>query len=134
MGREALRSSKWPDAHSFETFEHTSYANMKAANEIIESVLGHHGTDVNIHPFTTEEPEPPVSARRRKRKAEEKTNENEDVEDKNDNSVHDEEEELAGKKRKICPYEQLRKRNIAEKRAKEHELGIILHSMEPLEL
>ena len=131
----------WPDAHSFEAFEHTSYANMKVANDIIESVLRHHGIDAYNHPFTTEEPEPPVPARRRKRKAKEPTNENEDVEDENDNSVHDddEEEELvdsvsqAAKKRKTCPYEQLRGRNIAERRAMEQELGIIPHSKDLLE-
>ena len=129
----------WPDAYSFETFEHPSYANLKTTNDIIESILGHHGVDAYLHPYATEEPPEP---QKRKRKAKKQTLETEDVEmgaedDPNDNTVVEDDEDQASevvsppnKKRNIGAYEEIRERNIVERLAMAKSLGIIPHSKE----
>ena len=129
----------WPDAYSFETFEHPSYANLKTTNDIIESILGHHGVDVQLHPYVTEEPPPP---QKRKKSTQKQVIQAEDVEmgadvDPNDNSVVEDDEHQASeavsppkKKQNTCAYEELRNRNIAERLAVAKSLGIMPLSKE----
>ena len=128
----------WPDSHSFLAFEYPSYANMKVANDIIESIFNHYGLDANTHPFTTEEPKTPPKKKKRVREEE---NIVEVTDDPNDNSLHgdpDHEEQAIveeqvpqpGKKRKIGEYEKIRNKNIEERKEIERILGIIPHSKE----
>ena len=71
----------WPDDISFETFEHPSYATLKTTNDIIKSIMEHHGVDAHLHPYEMEEPPTPE-----KRKQKEKIM-NEVLDDPNDNSI-----------------------------------------------
>ena len=130
----------WPDAHSFVAFEYPSYANMKVANDIIESLFNYHGLDANTHPFTTEEPKTPPKKKKRVRETE---NIVEETDDPNDNSLHGDPEHdeqptveehvrQPGKKRIIGEYEMIRNRNIEERKKMERILGIRPHSNESL--
>ena len=127
----------WPDAHSFVAFEYPSYANMKVANDIIESLFNYYDLDANTHPFILEEPKTPPKKKKRVREVE---NDVEEIVDPNDNSIHgdsdhDEQpivEEQPGKKRKIGEYEMMRNRNIEQRMEMERILGILPHSKESL--
>ena len=87
----------WPDEYSFETFVHPSHANMKMVNDIVKSILKHHGFDADNHPFIEDEPPTPVKVQSRKRKAlEEIRDETENIEGADDNDNSKNEEEVAG--------------------------------------
>ena len=135
----------WPQEHSFETFAHPSYATLDVANDIIESIMNHHGFDAANHPFETEEPEATIQKKRkRKDYPRDIIEENSDAEnDLNDNSFNegqeiqestnqkrfrvgdddyetldiDEEVVPEGKNTEavLSPYELLRVQNIREK-------------------
>ena len=128
----------WPDQHSFETFEHPSYANMNAVNDVIESLLKHHGVDAYKHPFLVEEPETPPSKKNKKKVKKVPINMDDEIEDPNDNTLDeaasdDNAEKVAGtrargEKRKRVPYEELRANNISERENIALALGILPHS------
>ena len=131
----------WPDEHSFETFEHPSYANMNVVNDVIESLLKHHGVDANTHPFLAEEPETPPSKRTKRKFKRVPINEDNENDDPNDNSINedandDDDVEMEagtntrtiGKKRKLVPYEEFRAKNIAERENVALALGLLPHS------
>ena len=135
----------WPQEHSFETFPHPSYATLDVANDIIESIMRHHGFDAANHPFETKEPEATIQKKRkRKDYPRDIIEEHSDAEnDLNDNSFNegeeieetpnlkrfrvgdddyetldiDEEVVTEGKKADavLSPYELLREQNIKEK-------------------
>ena len=141
FGKGGLKSFKvatdepegWPDEYSFELFKHPSYVNMKACNDIIESLMRYHGVDAHLHPHITEEPPTPQKRKRKGRKAEETVED-----DPNDNSVvenldEDASEEVSPpekRRKEKGEYEKMRYRNVAERRALEKSLGIIPHSQE----
>ena len=58
-------------------------------NDIIESLLKHHGFDANTHPFLVEEPETPPAKRNIKVKRV-SINEDNENDDPNDNSINNE--------------------------------------------
>ena len=78
----------WPDEHSFETFEHPSYANMDDVNNIKESLLKHDGFDLKILKHLLQRGPRGTSGTRAR---------------------------PSGKKRKLVPYEEFRAKNIAER-------------------
>ena len=117
----------WPDEHSFEAFEHPSYANMTTINDINESIFKHHGYDPNNHPFDTVEPETPVKKKNKKRKV----SDHEVEDDPNDNSFEVDEpgsSAIGPKKRKLVPYEELRESNILERESFMKSAGLLPHS------
>ena len=131
FNKAADEPAGWPDEHSFEAFEHPSYASKKVANEILESLFTHYGMDPYSHPFTLEEPATPP---RKKRKTKALNNQDKTVDDPNDNSVQEEvdteEEPVVNevKRRKLGAYEIIRERNIAEREELARNLGIMPHS------
>ena len=128
----------WPDEQSFEAFEHPSYANMSTVNDIIESLLKYHGFDAKTHPFIVDEPKTPPP-KKRKRKEAKKTTFEEDEDDENDanensfNMNDDNKDQVKKtdndpKKRKLCPYEELREKNIEERDLAMRSAGLLPHS------
>ena len=133
----------WPDEHSFEAFEHPSYANMNVVNDILESLLKHHWFDAHTHPFLIEEQEKPLSKKTQKKVKRVTISMDNEDEDPNDNSIDedaniDEAENVAGtsgtqertkgKKRKLVPYEEFRARNISDREKVAFALGLVPHS------
>ena len=131
----------WPDEHSFLTFEHPAYSKLAIANDIIESLLHHHGIDAQSHPYVGQEPKtPPPKTKKRKRKCQEE--EEEEEADPNDNSIGEdgldaekdvvarEEDDLdvVGGKDDLSDYEKLREKNIAELNQFRAENDILPHS------
>jgi hypothetical protein len=123
----------WPDEHAFVTFEHPAYSKLDMANDIIESLLHHHGIDARSHPYVGQEPKtPPPKTKKRKRKVQEEEEEEEEA-DPNDNSIREddlvvEEDLLVGEKDDLSEYEKLRERNIAELQQFRAQNGILPHS------
>lgn len=140
---EADEPGGWPDEHSFVDFLHPSYAKMDTIDSIIESLLQFHGYDANNHPSLEddlEDEEPSVSNKRRKvqprqnmNNIELEVNDNEPViSDEGQELDHGEEEEIGAAEHQpeISAYERMRDKNIAERKKKMKELGMLPHSQE----
>ena len=132
----------WPDEHSFEAFEHPSYANLNMVNDIIQSILDYHGFDAKSHPYTGEEPKTPPPKKKKKKvvkvvermTVEEVNEEHEEAneDDPNDNSITSDEESRPvvgpSRKRVLSPYEVMREDNITERLKLMKSIGLVPHS------
>ena len=125
----------WPDEHSFEAFEHPSYANLNMVNDIIQSILDYHGFDAKSHPYTGEEPKTPPPKKKKKKVVkvvERMTVEEANEDDPNDNSITSDEESRPvvgpSRKRVLSPYEVMREDNITERLKLMKSIGLVPHS------
>ena len=114
---------------------------MDTIDSIIESLLQFHGYDANNHPSLEddlEDEEPSVSNKRRKvqprqnmNNIELEVNDNEPViSDEGQELDHGEEEEIGAAEHQpeISAYERMRDKNIAERKKKIKELGMLTQS------
>ena len=151
---EADEPEGWPDEISFVDFLHPSYAKLSAVNDIVESILGFHGYDANIHPSledddledeTQEEPEDETHeepTHKEKNNSDSNAKESdlgfqlEDREEEatteennqNDRNMEDNDNDLEQMQTEMSPYERMRENNIVERKRKMKEAGIIPHS------
>ena len=138
---EADEPEGWPDQHSFTDFLHPSYAKLDTINDIIASLLQFHGYDVQHHTIDDEEDgeEEVVPRKRRKVCHNQEAPNVVQIPDTNDNNGNLEQEGLGNEDLPnvdedaaphMTPYEEMRERNINERKRKAKELGIRPHSEE----